>query len=401
MKKKLLFVMESMKGEGGERSLLTLLQLMDYDKYDVDLMLFEPSGLFFDMIPEQVNLVPFGELYDKFTLPMVKSVFSLLLCGKPGLAVKRALYSRTVNSSSCSALTRDQLAWKYMSSFFDSNGKEYDAAIGYLEGKPNFYVADCARAKTKIVYIHNDYRKLGMDAEIDSEFFSKVDFLVTVSEECENALHETFPQYAEKVRMIENVTVPEILIKMSQENVEDFDKKSDGKIVLTIGRLCPQKGYDVAIDAAEILDKKGYDFKWFSIGKGELREEIEQKICEKNLGEKFILLGEKANPYPYVANCDIYVQTSYYEGKSIAIDEAKILAKPIVATKFSTVYDQLEDGVTAVLADIDAASVAEKIGQLFDDEKLAENLSDNLRKIKLGNEEEIEKFYAILGEKND
>ncbi len=399
MKKRLLFVMESMKGEGGERSLLTLLQLTDYSKYDVDLMLFEPSGLFYGMLPEQVNVIPFGPLYDKFTKPMIKSVLSLLLGGKPVLALKRLMYSRTVNSSVSSSLTRDQLAWKYMRSFLNGNGKEYDAAIGYLEGKPNFYVADCTKAKTKIAYVHNDYRKLEMDTEIDKDFFSKVDYIVTVSEECEKVLHETFPQYSEKVRMIENVTMPEILRKMAEENVTDFAKKPGEKSLLTIGRLCPQKGYDMAIDAAEILVKKGYDFKWYSIGKGELKEELLQRVKEKNLEEKFIFLGERANPYPYLAKCDIYVQPSYFEGKSIALDEAKCLSKPIVATEFTTVYDQLADNETALIAEINAESIAEKIAQLLDDENLAETLSKNLKKIKHGNEEEVQKFFALLGEK--
>ncbi len=399
MKKRLLFVMESMKGEGGERSLLTLLQLTDYSKYDVDLMLFEPSGLFYGMLPEQVNVIPFGPLYDKFTKPMIKSVLSLLLGGKPVLALKRLLYSRTVNSSVSSSLTRDQLAWKYMRSFLNGNGKEYDAAIGYLEGKPNFYVADCTKAKTKIAYVHNDYRKLEMNPKLDGNFFSKVDYIVTVSEECEKVLHETFPQYSEKVRMIENVTMPKILHKMAEENVTDFAKKPGEKSLLTIGRLCPQKGYDMAIDAAENLVKKGYDFKWYSIGKGELKEELLQKVKEKNLEEKFIFLGERANPYPYLAKCDIYVQPSYFEGKSIALDEAKCLSKPIVATEFTTVYDQLADNETALIAEINAESIAEKIAQLFDDENLAKTLSENLKKIKHGNEEEAENFFALLGEK--
>ena len=213
MKRKLLFVMESMKSGGGERSLLSLLQLIDYEKYDVDLTLFDRSGLFLEMIPEQVNIIEFGDLYEKFTKPMVKSVFSLLLSFKPVLAVKRFLYSRTVNSSVISPLQRDQLAWKYMKSFFPDNGKEYDAAIGYLEGKPNFYVADCARAETKIAYIHSDYRKLETDADFDNEFFSKVDYIVTVSEECEKALREVFPAQAEKVRVVENITSQKTLEK--------------------------------------------------------------------------------------------------------------------------------------------------------------------------------------------
>ena len=107
-------------------------------------------------------------------------------------------------------------------------------------------------------------------------------------------------------------------------------------------------------------------------------------------------MGEKANPYPYIKNCDIYVQPSYFEGKSIAVDEAKIFAKPIVCTKFPTVYDQLTDGETALLAEINAGSIAEKIETLLNSEELCKSLSENLKKEKAGNEEEIDKFYALL-----
>ncbi len=112
--------------------------------------------------------------------------------------------------------------------------------------------------------------------------------------------------------------------------------------------------------------------------------------------ENFILLGEKSNAYPYINNCDIYVQPSNFEGKSIAIDEAKAFAKPIVATKFSTVFDQLSDGETALLAEIEASDVAEKITQLINDEALCKKLSDTLARTHQGNEEELEKFYALV-----
>lgn len=398
MKKRLLFVMESMKSGGGERSLLSLLQLIDYESYDVDLALFNQSGLFFDMIPEQVNIISLGETYELFSRPLVSSVKTFLLSFRPDMALKRLLYSRTVNLKDVPELERDQRSWKYLRSAFEKPTVSYDAAIGYLEGKPNFFVADCVDAKVKIGYIHNDYSKLGFDASRDEELFAELDKIVTVSQECKKVLEKTFPQFMQKFCVVENITSPKTLKKTGEKIPKEFAEKGDKKIIVTIGRISQQKGYDIAVDAAEILAKKGCDFTWFSIGIGELLEELENRIREKNLGEKFVLLGERANPYPYVAHCDIYAQTSYYEGKSIAIDEAKILARPIVATKFSTVYDQLVDGETALLAEIDAASVAEKIEQLFRDENLAENLSENLKKIKLGNEEEIEKFYAILGE---
>lgn len=397
MKKRLLFVMESMGSGGGERSLLSLLQLIDYVQYDVDLVLFSPSGLFMDMIPPQVNLISFGKSYERFVQPVGASAKAYLAKGNVKGAYNRIMYSKTVNGKQGSTLYRDQLAWQYMRCAFEDTLPEYDAAIGYLEGKPNFFVADCVKAKVKIGYIHSDYRKLEMDKKFDEKIFEKLDFVVGVSEKCAEILREEFPKLKEKVCVVENITSPTVLRRMAEEKAEEYEK-INSKILLTVGRIAPPKGYDIAVDAAEILAKNGVDFKWFAIGRGELQTEIEQKIKEKGIEDKFILLGERANPYPYIAGCDIYVQPSYYEGKSIAIDEAKCFAKPIVATKFTTVLDQLTDGETAVLAEIDAKSVADKIMQLMSGEKLCERLSENLKKEKLGNEEESEKFYRMLGE---
>ena len=88
--------------------------------------------------------------------------------------------------------------------------------------------------------------------------------------------------------------------------------------------------FDIAIKAAAILVKKGYTIKWYVLGEGEERNTLEQSIKEHNLIANFILLGIKENPYPYINNATIYVQPSRFEGKSLAIDEAKILHKPIL-----------------------------------------------------------------------
>lgn len=349
------------------------------------------------MIPEQVNLIDFEENYKIFSLPLSQSIKTYVTKGRIISAVQRFMYSKAVNSKSGSTLYRDQKAWKYMRKAFQNKLTGYDAAIGYLEGKPNFFVADCVEAKVKIGYIHSDYPKLQMDKKTDEKFFKMLDYIVGVSDKCADILKENFPDLSHKIRYIENITSPSTLKKLATENVPEF-KNSDKKILLTVGRIAQPKGYDIAVDAAEILDKNGIDFKWFAIGKGPLEEEIKQKISDKELEEKFILLGERANPYPYLNGCDIYVQSSYYEGKSIAIDEAKCFAKPIVTTKFTTVLDQLTDGETALLAEIDAGSVAEKIIQLINDESLCKALGENLKKEKVGNEEEIQKFYELLGD---
>jgi len=138
--------------------------------------------------------------------------------------------------------------------------------------------------------------------------------------------------------------------------------------------------------------------RWHIVGDGPLRNELEGLAKNAGIERDFLFLGRQTNPYKYMAQCDIYVQPSRYEGKSIAVDEAKILAKPIVCAEFSTVRDQIEDGVTGLIAGMDAASLADKIKRLADNPGLREKLNANLREKAAGNENEIEKFYALLNE---
>ena len=285
--------------------------------------------------------------------------------------------------------------WSCIKKALPKIDKHYDIAVAYLEGNSVYYCVDAVDADVKIGYVHNDYNQLGFDKNFDRPYFEKLDYLVSVSEECVNVLKENFPHLKDKIKLMLNIVSPSLLNSLGNANAAEYENEN-GKILLTVGRFSQQKGYDMAVEAAKILSDKGYKFKWFAIGKGEMTQQIADSIKELNLEDKFILLGERANPYPYIRNCDIYVQPSYFEGKSIAVDEAKIFAKPIVCTKFPTVYDQLTDGETALLAEINATSIAEKIEALLNSEELCKTLSENLKKEKCGNEEEIDKFYALL-----
>ena len=389
MKKNLLFILPSLSGGGAEKSLITLLSLIDYSRYDVDLFLFRREGLFLPNVPGEVNIIDGGEGYSSFDGEAAAYIKKCIKDLRFFDAVNRALYSRAVASGDRKAV------WNCLKKALPKIKKHYDAAIGYLEGNANYYCVDCVDADIKIGYVHNDYSKLGLDSDFDRPFFEKLERIVSVSPECSDVLKKTFPSLAEKVFTVENISSPEALRQLAVGTPEEYTG-AVGKILLTVGRFSPQKGYDTAVDAAKILKDNGVAFRWFAIGKGELKSRIEEKINEYGLQEHFILLGEKSNPYPYIKGCDIYVQPSNFEGKSIAIDEAKAFSKPIVATKFSTVFDQLCDGETALLAEIDAQDVADKITQLINDEALCKKLSDTLVRTHKGNEEELEKFCALL-----
>ncbi|RZJ25383.1 MAG: glycosyltransferase, partial [Flavobacterium sp.] len=135
---------------------------------------------------------------------------------------------------------------------------------------------------------------------------------------------------------------------------------------------------------------------WYILGEGEERPVLEEKIKANNLQQRFILLGIKENPYPYVKRADLYVQPSRFEGKSIAIDEAKILAKPIVVTNFPSIVDQITHLENGFITEINAQSIADAIESVYRDAALRESFIAKLKTEKLGTQAEIAKLYEIF-----
>ena len=147
------------------------------------------------------------------------------------------------------------------------------------------------------------------------------------------------------------------------------------------------------------MKQKGIDFRWYWLGDGSQRPQLKRMIAEAGIADVFILLGAKTNPYPYIKDADIYVQPSRIEGKSVALDEVKALARPIVVTCFESVYDQFTDNKNALISEMNAQSVANNIMKLIEDRPLAESLRKNLLHEKVGNEEQAEVFTSLLTKK--
>ena len=176
-----------------------------------------------------------------------------------------------------------------------------------------------------------------------------------------------------------------------------YDDNFKGLRILTVGRLANQKGYDIALESCKMLKKKGIDFRWYSLGIGPLKEEIEEYIKNNDLKDEFKLLGVRANPYPYIKNCDIYVQTSKFEGFGLAIAEARMLNKPVVTTRFDAVYNQMIDRKNGLVVDMDAKGVTEGILELINNNELYNSIVEYLKTEKKGNIEELDKFYELIG----
>ncbi len=391
-KKRLLFVHPSLHFGGAEKSLQTLLCTIDYDRYDVDLLLFRPEGELLELLPPQVDLLDLPQTAQSFSLPLQEAVVAFLKQGKPSLALSRLRFSHAVRGD-LPIRTLEQRGWKYQKKAFAPLPQVYDAAVAYLEGAPIWFCADLVTAKRKIAVIHSDYRKLEMDRDFDSGYFARFDALVGVSEACADVLRAQFPEHRDKIRVLENIISPAALRAQGAQGA-GFDDTVSGLRVLTVGRLDEPKGIDLAVEACRML-ADDVDFRWYVLGEGSQRGLLTERIAQYGLQERFLLLGAKLNPYPYLKQCDVYVQPSRFEGKSIALEEAKCFAKPILTTDFTTVRDQITDGVNGCVVNADPASIADGLRTLLTDGEMRARLSENLRGY-AGNLQEIEKIYAMV-----
>jgi len=393
MKKDVLFVMNKLVCGGAEKALISLLETIDYSKFNVDLFLFSHEGLFMTKVPKEVRILPPPENYKYFDMPLTSSLKSLIGNGDARTAFHRVFLGYFAKTERNGAVI-EQKFWKYLSASIGRIEKEYDIAIGFQEKNPIYFCVDNVKAKRKIGWIHTDYNQLGINLRHEKAYFAKLDYVVTVSEDLVSILQSNFPNLKERFTAISNIVSPAIIRKLAQEPI--IHEESDSIDLISVGRLAKEKGLEITMDAVDLLVKKGYNIRWFLIGEGNRRKGLEQEVKARKLLGRVMFLGQKANPYPYIQKADIYLQTSRYEGKSISIDEAKILAKPILLTNFATAASHIVHNKTGIISKMDAQSVANDLERLINDSELRKRLEENLRKEMLGTEGEIHKLYELL-----
>ncbi|MCM3574692.1 glycosyltransferase [Mesobacillus subterraneus] len=397
MKKKILIASFDLAIGGVERSLVGLLNSIDYQKYDVDLMLFKHEGEFFSLLPDGPNLLPENPAYSTFR----KSISQIIRDGKYPIAISRLL-AKYISSIKGKVIRVEepgyltiQYGWELTRPFLPELSKEYDLAIGFLW--PHHFIGEKVKAKRKVGWVHTDYSNIFIDKKTEIKMWKNLDQIVAVSEECSNTFVNQFPHLKEKTIVIENILSQDFVRQQSEIQSAQEIKKEPGKtIIVSVGRLSHAKGFDNAIRACRQLVDKGYDIAWYVVGYGPLENELRKLITELGLENHFFLLGKKMNPYPYIKACDIYVQPSRYEGKAVTIREAQILGKPVVITNFQTAKSQVKDGVDGLITPMRIEGIVEGLQKLLDNPTLREELIKNTTSIDYGNENEVQKIYSLI-----
>ncbi len=396
MKPSILIFSQAMELGGVERSLLGLLDSIDYDRYDVDLFLMRRSGELLPYLNPKTNLLPEIPQYASLAVPMVSLIKTGqfdVLCGRlqGKLAARRFDKQHPGDKPSIAALTYSH---KYtLHSMPQISDKTYDLAISFLT--PHYFARERVKAKKYAAWIHTDYTALSFDRTAELAMWGKYDAICGVSEQASKGFQTAFPELAGKVQTIENILPKELICKQAEESQTDMPA-NESITLLSVGRFCDAKNFDNVPDICRRLVEVGLDVKWYLIGYGGDEPLIRQKIAEAGMQNHVIILGKKDNPYPYMRACDLYVQPSRYEGKAVTVREAQLLGKPVVITDYATSGSQLEDGVDGVIVPMDNAGCADDIASLLRNPARMQQLSENCKKRDYTNSAEVEKIYALM-----
>ena len=401
-KPRIFIVMHYMEIGGAETALIGLLNALDPNRVEVDLFLHDHRGEMMQFIPEWVNLLPQIPKYSVLERPIVE----LVKRGFWGIAAAR-LWAKWLS----------QKAYKRSGSTLENNGGldkmskcttpllpkinqsvTYDLAISFLT--PHRIVAEKVKAKKKIAWIHTDYTRVWVDAEDELKVWQKYDYVASISGDVTNTFLQVFPSLAPKIVEIENILSPTFVRKRAELQDVDKEIRHEGTItLLSVGRFSDAKNYDNVPDICKrLINKTKLNIRWYIIGYGGDEALIRQKIKEAGMEEHVILLGKRSNPYPYIKACDIYVQPSRYEGKSVTVREAQMLCKPVVVTNYPTAPSQIRSGIDGVIVPMDNEGCANGLAEVICDKPLQERIIAHLKTHDYGNESEVEKIYTLINE---
>jgi len=399
MKARVFIYMHYMELGGAERALLGLLNALDSDRVDVDLFLNQHTGAFMNLIPDKVNLLPERKGYNAIERPLVQ----VLKEGQFKIALARLKarreHGKYYKTLSDDIKVQDSSVFQYvmdavtprLTSLEDLG--EYDLAISFLQ--PHNIVLDKVRAKKKICWIHTDYSTVHINVEQELRVWQQYDHIISISDDCTRAFVNTFPTLAPKIVKIENILSPVFVWCQAQLTATPELDACEGVKIVSVGRICHAKNYDNVPLVAQMLKERGLKFCWFIVGPGS-HESIDRLIEETGTSDCIRFLGMKSNPYPYIKACDLYVQPSRYEGKSVTVREAQMLGKPVVVTNYPTASSQVRDGEDGIICPMSNEGIAQAIWELAHDAAKQNVLSLYCLSDDYGNEAEVHKIYQLI-----
>lgn len=400
--KKILFVINTLGHAGAETAMLELLRNLDPREYEIYLYVLMGQGEMARELPEYVRLL--NRRYDdspvlggKGKRRLQGKVLRALCARGTGLKLLPHMAGQFFKMASQGGIRPDKLLWRALSDGGERFDLRFDLAVAYLEGGSTYYVADHVRAARKAAFVHVDYGQAGYTRELDRECYTRYDRIFAVSDEVRQAFLKAYPECGTRTEVFHNILNRERILRRAKLP-GGFADGYDGARILSVGRLTAQKAFEVSVEAMKLLKERGERVRWYVLGEGDRRKALEAQVRELGLEEDFVMPGAVDNPYPYMAQADLYVHASRFEGKSVAIQEAQILGKAILVSDCSGNREQVVDGVDGLMCGLTPEEIRDGILELLHDAEKRRRLGEAASRKNTDGREETEKLLALLRE---
>lgn len=384
MKKRILFIVTYLSTGGIIRSLQNFLNKYDSSGYEVDVFSMVHYGVYKGEL-KNCNLLP----RSKWIEASVAHFENRSGMGKIGsLIVKIA---DKVTGYKVQKYLLKQVGLGLLKQ------KQYDAVIGFSEGLPTLLVS-MLNHPNKIAWIHCDYASYwnlnGKQTEL--AIYERMQHVVCVSEFTRDSFLNIYPTLKNKTSSIYNIIDDVMMQSMSKMPIDDtFDNNFFN--IVSVGRIDPVKRLSIIPELARRVIDAGCNIRWYVIGpKG---SESEVNLLNENMKKNdvegiVILLGEKSNPYPYIAEADLLVNTSISEACPYVINEAKILGVPVICTDFGSAKEFIEYGTNGYYEPI--GKVVDRMVYLINNPHEIKKLKDNLSVFKYDNNNILHQIESLL-----
>ena len=387
MKKRLLFVIVSLRTGGICRALQNYLNRFDTEEYEIDVFAMSHAGVF--------N----GELRNCRLLPtnrLIEASVSHLENQKGWLLIKSFLI-KLINKATDYGLQR---------CLFRHSGKmllrdtKYDAVIAYSEGLPSWFVSMMDHPN-KIAWIHCDYSSYLKVAKVVPEHgvYESFSRIVCVSNYTKSSFVEIYPDLRNRAIAIYNILDEGMMRNKSKEAIaESFDDTCFN--IVSVGRIDPVKRLSVIPEIANKVKESGCKIRWYVIGPKGTNDELirlNENILKYEVSEIVIPLGEKANPYPYIAHADLLVNTSVSEACPYVVNEAKVLGTPVLCTDYGSAKEFIDYGVNGYYGSLE--TLHERIVSLVQNPELITQLKNNLMTFKYNNDSILSQISSVISPK--
>lgn len=391
MKKKILFVHIALWIGGIETALTSMLNKIDYKKYDVYCLILSDQQDMAHRVPKQCKLIfadrqhpitfsdayQFKWMFNLMERPTTPSWRRNLRCGVANVCF------RTLEEGLYSKYIRDNIGDIRFDSVILFSSKA--CGIGYRAFKGSRFIC---------FYHYGDLRRVYHDAW----GYEKCSRIFAVSRNLSDRLKEYLPQYADKIEPLPNLVDARWIRDKSCEEI-DMSFSSSSFNIVSCGRLMVDKGFDLAVEAGRKLIKEGFcNIQWYIIGDGPDKKKLQVAIEVGGMVSHIHLVGMCKNPYPYMKKADLFVQPSRIEAFGLTITEALVLGLPVLATKTDGATEIITDRVNGMLCDISTYSLSEGIKELMENSKLRNQIAAGAASIdfEAQNKEIMQRLYAEL-----